>query len=136
MGVFDVFQIPYSALNREHEQIITSASEAGAGIVIRGGAAHGGAREGRRSSDNWDAWKAAGLDDLLESGETPVEFILRFTMTHPAMDTNIVGTLSPEHLHSNVQAVAKGPLPEHVYEEARLRLVAAGVSPKPAAARS
>ena len=41
MGVFDVFQIPYSAMEREHEAVIAAASEAGAGIVIRGGAAKG-----------------------------------------------------------------------------------------------
>jgi aryl-alcohol dehydrogenase-like predicted oxidoreductase len=35
MGVFDVFQIPYSAMEREHEAVIAAASEAGAGIVIR-----------------------------------------------------------------------------------------------------
>jgi aryl-alcohol dehydrogenase-like predicted oxidoreductase len=35
MGVFDVFQIPYSAVEREHEAAITAASTAGAGIVIR-----------------------------------------------------------------------------------------------------
>jgi aryl-alcohol dehydrogenase-like predicted oxidoreductase len=39
MGVFDVFQIPYSALQREHEAVISAAAEGGAGIVIRGGAA-------------------------------------------------------------------------------------------------
>src|SRR5580704_2688354 len=39
MGIFDVFQIPYSAVEREHEAAITAASQAGAGIVIRGGAA-------------------------------------------------------------------------------------------------
>ena len=30
MGMFDVFQIPYSAMEREHEEIIATASEAGA----------------------------------------------------------------------------------------------------------
>lgn len=35
MGVFDVFQIPYSAVEREHEAVITAAAAAGAGIVIR-----------------------------------------------------------------------------------------------------
>ena len=40
-GVFDVFQIPYSAVEREHEAAIGAASEAGAGIVVRGGAAKG-----------------------------------------------------------------------------------------------
>jgi aryl-alcohol dehydrogenase-like predicted oxidoreductase len=37
MGIFDVFQIPYSAVEREHETAIAAASAAGAGIVIRGG---------------------------------------------------------------------------------------------------
>jgi len=37
MGAFDVFQIPYSALEREHEAAIASAASKGAGIVIRGG---------------------------------------------------------------------------------------------------
>jgi len=39
MGVFDVFQIPYSAVEREHETLISAAAQAGAGIVVRGGAA-------------------------------------------------------------------------------------------------
>src|SRR5947208_10271605 len=41
MGVFDAFQIPYSALQREHEEVIARAAAAGAGIIIRGGAARG-----------------------------------------------------------------------------------------------
>src|SRR4029077_7064302 len=32
MGVFDVFQIPYSAVEREHEATISAAAAAGAGI--------------------------------------------------------------------------------------------------------
>ena len=40
-GVFDVFQIPYSALERDHEEWITKAAEAGIGIIVRGGAAAG-----------------------------------------------------------------------------------------------
>ena len=35
MGVFDVFQIPYSAVEREHEGAIATAAQKGAGIVIR-----------------------------------------------------------------------------------------------------
>ena len=45
MGVFDVFQIPYSAVQREHEDLITAAAAAGAGTLIRGGAARGAAAQ-------------------------------------------------------------------------------------------
>jgi aryl-alcohol dehydrogenase-like predicted oxidoreductase len=41
MGVFDAFQIPYSALEREHEAAIGDAAAAGAGTIIRGGVARG-----------------------------------------------------------------------------------------------
>ena len=41
MRVFDAFQIPYSALNREHEEWITNAHVAGAGTIIRGGVSKG-----------------------------------------------------------------------------------------------
>ena len=41
MGVFDVFQIPYSAVQHEHEALISQAAAAGAGTLIRGGAARG-----------------------------------------------------------------------------------------------
>src|SRR3984957_10893194 len=49
MGVFDVFQIPYSAVQRDHEYLITEAASAGAGTLIRGGAARGAASEEK----NW-----------------------------------------------------------------------------------
>ena len=121
MGVFDVFQIPYSAVEREHEAVITAAAEAGAGIVIRGGAAKGAPSEDKQEGTQWDRWQQVQLDDLLE-GMTPMEFILRFTFTHPDMDTNIVGTINPVHLQDNIDAWLKGPLPPDKYAEAKRRL--------------
>ena len=128
MGVFDVFQIPYSAVQREHEAVITAAAEAGAGIVIRGGAAKGAPAEGKQAGMQWQRWQQAHLDDLL-SGMTSMEFILRFTFTHPDMDTNIVGTVNPAHLQDNLNVLRQGPLPPDLYAEAKRRLAAAGVAP-------
>lgn len=128
LGVFDVFQIPYSAVEREHESAITAASEAGAGIVIRGGAAKGAPSAGKQEGIQWQRWKQVQLDDLLE-GMTPVTFILRFTFTHPHMDTNIVGTINPAHLQDNIDALRQGPLPEDAYAEAKRRLEAVGLVP-------
>jgi aryl-alcohol dehydrogenase-like predicted oxidoreductase len=131
MGVFDVFQIPYSAVEREHEAILNTAAAAGAGIVIRGGAAKGAPSDGKQAGVQWERWRQARLDDLLE-GMTPMEFILRFTFSHPDMDTNIVGTISPAHLQDNINALLQGPLQADVYAEAKRRLVTAGSVPQEA----
>ncbi len=126
MGVFDSFQIPYSALERQHETLIEQASRAGAGIVVRGGAAKGG--PGKEQGDFWDAWQRVGIDDLL-GGMSRQEFILRFTCTHPDLDTTIVGTINPDHLQDNLNALLAGPLPADVYDEAKRRLAEAGSAP-------
>jgi aryl-alcohol dehydrogenase-like predicted oxidoreductase len=132
LGVFDVFQIPYSALQREHENLITAAVEAGAGTLIRGGAARGAPAEDK----NWTIgpigvpqgmgqrrWEAASLDDLAkDSGLSRIEFTLRFTLSHPGLSSTIVGTSSLDHLRSNLAIAEKGPLPTDVYAEAKKRL--------------
>jgi aryl-alcohol dehydrogenase-like predicted oxidoreductase len=125
MGVFDVFQIPYSALEREHEDLIQKVSDAGAGVIVRGGVARGEPGAGQGSQDRWAAWEKAKMDELLEEGETRTAFLLRFTNSHPGMSTNIVGTKSPKHLRENVTAAARGPLRTSTYSEAKARLSAA-----------
>jgi len=128
MGVFDVFQIPYSALQPEHEAAITAAAKAGAGIVIRGGVARGEPGAGQGSTNVWQPWEKAKMDELLE-GMSATEFMLRFTITNPDVHTAIVGTLNPAHLHENITAVLQGPLPASVYNEAKRRLSAARAAP-------
>jgi aryl-alcohol dehydrogenase-like predicted oxidoreductase len=132
MGVFDVFQIPYSAVQRDHEELITEAAGAGAGTFIRGGAARGAASEdknwqtGPLSQDphvgqrNWETSGIAGLLD--EAGMSNMEFVLRFTLSHPGLSTTIVGTSNPAHLASNIAVAHRGPLPADLYEEAKKRL--------------
>jgi aryl-alcohol dehydrogenase-like predicted oxidoreductase len=129
MGVFDVFQIPYSAVEREHEALITQAARAGAGIVVRGGAAKGAPTEGKHEGVQWARWQKVRLDDLV-GGMAPMEFVLRFTFTHPDLHTNIVGTINPAHLQHNVDVLRQGPLPADLYAEAKRRLDAAGSSPR------
>jgi aryl-alcohol dehydrogenase-like predicted oxidoreductase len=131
MGAFDVFQIPYSAVEREHEAAITAASTAGAGIVIRGGAAKGAPAPDKHTGLQWERWRQAGLDEVLQD-MSPLEFILRFTFSHPDMDTTIVGTVNPVHLEANLAALRKGPLPPDLHAEAKRRLAAAGLAPQAA----
>jgi len=132
MGVFDAYQIPYSALQRDNEDAIARASAAGSGIVVRGGVARG-------TPDDWenrsyymianetlrDHWEAAQLDELLD-GSSRTAFLLRFTLSNPDLDTTIVGTSSLEHLRENIATAALGPLPDDVVVEAKRRLDAAG----------
>jgi aryl-alcohol dehydrogenase-like predicted oxidoreductase len=136
MGVFDAFQIPYSALQREHEELIAQAANAGAGTVIRGGVARGapaaekawqgpfGLSEGAAQ----DRWDGAGLEELLD-GMDRMTFVLRFTLSHPGLHTTIVGTSNAEHFAANLTAAELGPLPDDVYQEAKRRLTEAGSVP-------
>jgi aryl-alcohol dehydrogenase-like predicted oxidoreductase len=120
-GVFDSFQIPYSALERQHEELIQAAADSGAGVIVRGGVARGEPGAGLGDQDRWSSWEQAKLDELLDPGETRTQFLLRFTNAHPGMNTNIVGTLNPEHLTANVEAASR-PLPDDTYAEAKRRL--------------
>ena len=124
-GVFDVFQIPYSALERQHEDAIQKAADSGAGVIVRGGVARGEPGEGLGGAERWGTWEKARLNELLDEGETKTQWLLRFTNTHPGMHTNIVGTKNPAHLADNVKAASRGPLSAEVYAEAKKRLSAA-----------
>jgi aryl-alcohol dehydrogenase-like predicted oxidoreductase len=135
MGVFDAFQIPYSALQPEHEELIRRASEAGAGTIIRGAVARGATApdhdEGAKH-DYWrnfisarrDLWERADFDGLLrEAGDMPrMEFMLRFALSHTGLSTAIVGTSNVGHLQSNIEAASKGPLSVDLVREAKRRV--------------
>jgi aryl-alcohol dehydrogenase-like predicted oxidoreductase len=132
MGIFDVFQIPYSAIQPEHETVISSAATHGAGTVIRGGTARGALAADKQDSAPLglsagqvrDLWERADLDDLLD-GASRQEFFLRFTLSHPDVHTTIVGTKDVGHFQANVAAASKGPLPADAYAEAKRRLATA-----------
>lgn len=128
-GRFDTFQIPYSALEREHEDWITQTAEAGIGTIIRGGVARGEPGVGLGRPDRWVKYEEARLADLCEPGENRTTFLLRYTLTHPHVHTIIVGTLHPDHLDENLQAVQRGRLPASVYTEAKQRLDQVGLKP-------
>ncbi|TFE22601.1 aldo/keto reductase [Cohnella luojiensis] len=128
-GNYDTFQIPYSALEREHENLISTAGEEGAGIIIRGGVGRGEPGAGLGQADRWSAWEKAGFDELLEEGESRTGFLLRYTLTHPQVSTTIVGTKNPDHLAENVRYAQKGVLSDQIYAEAKSRLDSVGCLP-------
>jgi hypothetical protein len=81
MGVFDVFQIPYSALQRKHEELILDAAAAGAGVLIRGGAGKGApsgeARAVERNRNLADTWEQATLDECPRKHSAPRAVLAR-----------------------------------------------------------
>jgi aryl-alcohol dehydrogenase-like predicted oxidoreductase len=112
--------------------VIAQAAEAGAGVLVRGGAARGAPSEDKQWSVTpimlgegvaQQRWENSAIDELLD-GMSRHEFVLRFTLSHPGLSSTIVGTSSLEHLESNLAIAAKGPLPADVYEEAKRRLPA------------
>lgn len=125
-NVFDVYQIPYSGLERQHENIITQAADAGAGIIDRGGVARGEPGAGLGNTDRWQKFEQAKLDELREDGESRTAFLLRFLLSHPGIHTTIVGTLIPAHLEENIAIAEKGALAPDVYAEAKKRLDSVG----------
>jgi aryl-alcohol dehydrogenase-like predicted oxidoreductase len=124
---FATYQIPYSALQREHETVIGEAAAAGAGVIIRGGVAKG--EHSSRQSDRWALWETCKLDEFLADGESRSSFLLRLTITHPGMHTTIVGTRNPQHLADNLAAAERGTVPEDTYAEIKRRLTEAGEHP-------
>jgi aryl-alcohol dehydrogenase-like predicted oxidoreductase len=119
--VFDVMQIVYGGLTRQSELAITEVAERGIGVVARGVV--------KRYHDNYDALlEQAGLDELCQDDEDMNSFLVRYVMSHPGVSTMIIGTKSHDHLAENIQAVAKGRLPDDAYAEAKRRLDAVGMT--------
>ena len=85
---------------------------------------------GKGSESQWKDFEIADLDELLPDTETRTTFMLRFTLNHPDIHTNIVGTTNSTHLKQNIEAVKRGPLPADLYEEAKQRLASAGIKPQ------
>jgi aryl-alcohol dehydrogenase-like predicted oxidoreductase len=119
-GVFDVMQTVYGGLTRRNENLIARTAEQGIGMIIRGVV--------KKYRDNYDELlKRAKLDELCADDESQNAFLIRFALNHPGISTMIIGTKNSDHLAANVQAAAKGKLPDDVYREAKLRLDAIGV---------
>lgn len=112
----EVIQVVYGCMTRLSENVIQKAyDDYGTGIVARGLL--------KRYDATYDArWEASGLQDILEEGETRNDFLIRYTLTHPAITAGVCGTRGTEHLVQNVRAALRGPLSADVYEEAKRRL--------------
>src|SRR5262249_2676546 len=130
LGVVGVFAIPGLGVVGGPEGRIRAGAGGGRGTLMRGGGAGGGPAEdknwrqgplGLAEGEGRRRWESGGLDDLLD-GMPRLEFVLRFTLSHPDLTSTIVGTSNIGHLHRNLAAPDKGRLPAGLYEEVKKRL--------------
>jgi aryl-alcohol dehydrogenase-like predicted oxidoreductase len=132
---FSVIQVPYSALQRQNEEIISALHRSGKAIVCRGVTGRGAPAKdwktkpiGSEEGEARDLWQRAGLDDVL-AGMSRIEFMIRFVLANDNVDVAMVATTDESHLAADVDYAAKGPLDPERLEKARQRLAAAGGGP-------
>lgn len=130
LGVFDVFQIPYSCLAPQHLDAIRIAASQGAGIIVRGGIGQGGPGATIQRPELNRIWQQAGLDSLCSDTLPPAELILRYTLGLPECHTTIVGTCDLQHLADNVAAAERGALSDSLQAEITQRVAACLTSPE------
>lgn len=132
---FDLVQVPYSALQRQNEEVVAALRRAGKAVVARGVTGRGAPAKnwatrpiGTDAGESETLWRRAGLDALL--GDMPrVEFMIRFALANENVDIALVATTNPAHLDADVAAANKGPLEPGLLQEARRRLDEAGGGP-------
>ena len=119
----DAMEFNYNILEQEAaDTILPETGRRGIGTVIRCPIANAVYLMDRRPdgtyfAGTWD--RAQRLDVRALAGDLPpVEFALRFTLSHPGVHTAIVGTCAVEELESNVRACEAGPLPQARVREA------------------
>lgn len=64
----------------------------------------------------WDRWKTMGIDP---QGLDWNELALRFAAFQPGVSSVLVGTAKPANLRRNIEALARGPLPQSQQEALR-----------------
>ena len=113
------YQVVYGGMTRDCELVIERARAAGRGIVARGSTR-------LYRADDADCFARSGAAELLEPGEDMRGFFIRFTLSHPGVDTVLIGTANAAHLLDNVRAAERGPLAPDVYAEAKRRFDGVG----------
>ena len=74
--------------------------------------------EGDYMGGPWDRAQSIPLAEL--AGEMPIlEFVLRFTLSHPDVCTAIIGSTNPDHIRANVGIADGMPLSDEVVRRAR-----------------
>jgi len=141
-GAFSSAQVVYNLLNpsaavalpanypaQDYERLFARTEAAGVGVVgirvLAGGALSGSAERhpiaspapepiGSAMSYDADIDRARRLMPLVKEGfaASLTEAATRFSISHPAMGTILVGLATPQEFEASLDAVLKGPLPQ------------------------
>jgi aryl-alcohol dehydrogenase-like predicted oxidoreductase len=141
-GAFDSAQVVYNMLNpsaaedlpanypaQDYGRLLDHTRAAGVGVVdirvLAGGALSGSAERhpiaspapepiGSAASYDADVDRARRLVPLVEEGfaDSLTEAAIRFTLSHTAVGTILVGMATPQQFEGALAAVEKGPLPQ------------------------
>lgn len=129
---FQLVQVPYSPLQRQNEDVIAALRAAGKAVVARGVTGRGAPAKswatrpiGTTPGESHTLWERADLDSAI-SGMAPIEFMIRFVLSNPAVDVALVATTDRAHLVADIEAANRGPLPKELYALACDRLAAVG----------
>ncbi|AEI45537.1 aldo/keto reductase [Paenibacillus mucilaginosus] len=126
LGLFDAIETTVNFADQEAiEMTLGRAARDGLGVIAKRPVANVAWSRGKDEPNNPDEYRER-LDKLNypfleQSSEEILETALRFTLSVPGVHTAIVGTTKEEHLRSNVEMAARGPLPEAKMREIRER---------------
>lgn len=137
LDFMSVFQLPYSAIQRQHEDIADQLSDRGKAVVARGVVGRGSVAKrwsaipiGMADGQAQSVWESANIDEILGGmGMSRIEFMIRFALTNEALDLCLTGTTNISHLEENVLAAEKGPLDPEIHALVVQRLTVAGSAP-------
>jgi len=134
-GLVDAVQVIYSIFDQSPEdELFPLCQELNIGVIVRV-ALDEGSLSGKMTKDTTfpkDDWRSGyfnpknlantmnrvdKLKEILPAGMSLPELALRFTISHPAVSTTIVGMRKPEHVRENCALSDKGPLNPELLKE-------------------
>lgn len=119
MGVFDTLQTSFNIVEQKAlPEILPAAKAAGLGVIAKRPVANNAVGRAESPYSYADVyWDRAQQIEIPEGApEDPFALALRFTLSHDAIDTAIVGTNNPEHMRKNIETVGEGPLDQGILE--------------------
>lgn len=134
-GLVDAVQVIYSIFDQSPEdELFPVCQELNIGVIVRVALDEGSlsgkmTRETKFPKDDWRSGyfnpenlkntmdRVDRLQKILPPGMSLPEMALRFTISHPAVSTTIVGMRKPEHVRENCALSDKGPLRPELLKE-------------------